>query len=104
MCWDTVYLEAVEEWLVTLNDQQLKSVAKEVRLLELCGNKLTLPHSKSLGAGLFELRERSHGFRIYYTFEKNKRILLLYAGDKKMQAKDIIKSRRLLDSYRRRKP
>jgi putative addiction module killer protein len=88
---------AVEEWLDSLTKEQLKSVAKEMKLLELCGNQLRLPHSRSLKKGLFELRERTYGCRIYYAFLKNKIIMMLHAGDKKMQAKDIEIARQRLD-------
>jgi len=80
---------SVEAWLDNLTKDQFRSVAKEIKLLELCGNQLRLPHSKSLGQGLFELRERKFGFRIYYTFCKNRVIVLLAAGNKKTQKKDI---------------
>src|SRR5262245_9930941 len=76
MNWSIVYLASVQNWLDALDNQQLKSIAKELRLLELCGNTLKLPHSRSLGNQLFELRERKYGFRIYYTFDKNKVIIL----------------------------
>ncbi|MDA0911837.1 MAG: type II toxin-antitoxin system RelE/ParE family toxin [Proteobacteria bacterium] len=67
--WEIKYLEIVEKWLDALTIPQYKSVAKELKLLEMCGNKLKLPHSKTLGGGLFELRERKFGYRIYYKFE-----------------------------------
>ena len=80
---------SVEKWLDGLTKEELKSVAKELRLLELCGNELKLPHSKTLGKGLFELRDRRYGFRIYYGFHSNKIIILFEAGDKKTQKNDI---------------
>lgn len=52
----------IEDWFDRLTDGQLKSVAKELKLLELCGNELKLPHSRSLGNRLFELRERRFGY------------------------------------------
>jgi len=79
----------VEEWFESLTKEQFKSVAKELKLLELCGNMLKLPHSRSLKKGLFELRDRKYGFRIYYTFLKNKIILMMQAGDKHTQGGDI---------------
>jgi len=79
----------VEEWFDSLTDEQFKSVAKEMKLLELCGNLLKLPHSRSLKQKLFELRERKYSFRIYYAFLPNKIILMLHAGNKKTQDKDI---------------
>jgi len=57
MRWNVVYLEQVESWLLDLDKDQFKSVSKEIRLLELSGNQLRLPHSRALGAGLFELCE-----------------------------------------------
>ena len=86
----------VEKFLNQLTKEQFKSLAKELRLLELCGNNLKLPHSKSLGQGLFELRERNFGYRVYYTFHKNQIIVLLSAGDKTSQKRDIKKAKELL--------
>jgi putative addiction module killer protein len=81
--------QSVEAWLDTLTKEQLKSVAKELLLLEKCGNELRLPHSKALGKRLFELREKTFGYRIYYGFLPDKTISLLHAGDKASQKKDI---------------
>ena len=86
---DSKGISPIEQWFDSLTKEQFKSIAKELKLLELCGNLLKLPHSRSLKKGLFELRERKYGFRIYYTFFKNKIILMLHAGDKKSQNKDI---------------
>ena len=88
----------VERWFNKLTKTQAESVAKELALLAKCGNELRLPHSRSLGKGLFELRERTYGYRLYYTFYEEKIIVLLTAGDKSTQKKDIAKARaRLLD-------
>lgn len=90
-------VSVVEEWLDELTKEQLKSVAKEMKLLEICGNQLRLPHSRSLKKGLFELRERTYGYRIYYAFLANKIIMLLHAGDKDTQNKDMEIARQRLD-------
>jgi putative addiction module killer protein len=90
MSWKIRYFESVEVWLDQLDSHRLKAVAKELRLLELCGNNLRLPHSRSLGQGLFELREKRYGLRLYYVFQKNKTICLLHAGGKSAQIKDIV--------------
>jgi putative addiction module killer protein len=88
----------VEQWFDELSKEQFKSIAKEIRMLEIAGNSLKLPHSRSLGNKLFELRERRFGYRVYYTFGMNKIIILLAAGDKKSQEHDIKVSRaRLLE-------
>ena len=79
----------VEKWLDKLTKDQLKSVAKEIELLGEIGNDLKLPHSRPLNEGLFELRERRYGYRIYYYFKDKNLIILLAAGDKDTQEKDI---------------
>jgi len=80
---------SVEQWLLALTREQFRAVSKELKLLEACGNQLRLPHSKALGNGLFELREQRYGYRIYYGFYLNRIIILLHAGDKGTQEKDI---------------
>ncbi len=92
---------SVESWLDTLNHEQIKAVAKEMKLLELSGNRLKLPHSRSLKKGLFALRERQSGFRIYYAFLRNQSILMLHAGNKKTQSKDVDVARQRLDRLNR---
>ncbi|ACJ19760.1 type II toxin-antitoxin system RelE/ParE family toxin [Coxiella burnetii] len=64
-----------------------------------CGNRLRLPHSSSLKKGLFELRERKFGYRIYYAFLPNKTVILLHAGDKKSQKRDIKTARQRLPEF-----
>lgn len=68
-----------------------------MKLLGICGTNLKLPHSRSLKKGLFELRERQYGLRIYYAFLQNKTVLMLHAGNKKTQKKDIMVARERLE-------
>lgn len=86
----------IEKWFDKLNKEQLKSLAKEIMMLEQVGNELKLPHSKTLGKGLFELRERRFGLRIYYGFKGAFVVIVLAAGDKKSQEKDIGVARKRL--------
>lgn len=88
----------LEKWFDKLTTEQIKSIAKEIKILELVGNELKLPHSRALGDGLFELRERRFGYRIYYGFKGNNIIILVAAGDKKSQEKDIKIARERLKS------
>ncbi len=85
----------IEKWFDKLTKEQLLSVAKEIKLLELCGNTLKMPHSKPLKKGIYELRERKFGFRVYYTFFSQK-IILLTAGDKSSQRRDIANAIKIL--------
>lgn len=98
MGWDVRYCDEVETWLDSLDTRQLKSVAKELKMLEIAGHELRLPHSKSLGSGLFELRERQYGLRVYYTFDKGRVVILLCAGDKKTQQRDIERAKSILNT------
>jgi putative addiction module killer protein len=86
----------VEKWLDTVTGEQFTSVAKEIKILEATGNELKLPHSRALSNGLFELRERRFGYRIYYCFGPHNTIILLAAGDKQSQEKDIKTARERL--------
>jgi len=58
----------IEQWLDERTPQQFKSIVKEIKLLERCGNMLRLPHSRALGEGLFELRERTYGYEFIIHF------------------------------------
>lgn len=84
---------SIEKWLDKLTKEQFKSLAKELAMLEQAGNELKLPHSKALGKGLFELRERRFGLRVYYGFFDDLVIVLLTAGNKKSQENDIVVAR-----------
>ncbi len=79
----------VERWFKKLTKEQQKSVAKMLAILRLGGNDLKLPHSRSLGQKLFELREGRYGYRVYYMFYEARMIILLAAGDKSTQVNDI---------------
>src|SRR3989338_6218427 len=94
--WESGQGQALEAWFDKLSKQQFQAVAKELKLLERCGNTLRLPHSRSLGRGLFELRERQFGYRIYYGFIPEHIIVLLQSGNKKSQQNDIAIARKRL--------
>lgn len=78
-----------ERWFKSLTKDEAEAVAELLVMLEKCGNELRLPHSRPLGKKLFELRERSYEFRIYYAFYGKKVVVLLAAGNKSTQKNDI---------------
>ena len=56
-----------------------------VRILSEFGHELHMPHSKSIGRGLYELRVRGNPqIRIFYAFSKSN-IVLLHGFIKKSQ-------------------
>lgn len=99
MAWKIIYSETLSIWLDQIDKQQLKSIAKELRLLELCGCQLKLPHSKALGGGLFELRERIFGLRLYYIFTARREILLLRAGNKKHKNETFVSHKKCWQTF-----
>jgi hypothetical protein len=76
----TVELEPeVEKWMLALPMSQFSLVLPLVERLAEIGNQMNFPHSKSLGAGLFELRfnNANQTWRITYYFASARRIVLL---------------------------
>ena len=85
---------ALEQFLETLRDKNdIQKVRKLIRLLEIMGFDLGMPVSKNLGEGLFELRDRARGLRLYYCFYEHAVAVLLLGGDKSSQDADIKKAR-----------
>jgi phage-related protein len=76
-------LTEIESWPVEV----LADYARLVELLAEHGPDLRLPHSRSFGDGLFELRPRGRpGIgRAFYCFRLGKRIIVLHAFIKKTQ-------------------
>ena len=67
----------LEKFIRSLDESTIAKVLRTTDLLEMFGHKLSLPHSKKVHAGLFELRVRGkQEVRIFYTFLKNEAILL----------------------------
>lgn len=77
----------IDDWI-----RDIKSPVYKARLLKRL-NKVQLGNLgdwANVGDGVFELREHfGKGYRIYYGIEKQTVILLLCAGDKFSQTKDI---------------
>jgi len=76
-------LASIEAWPVDL----LADYARLVELLQEHGPDLRLPHSRSLGHGLFELRPRGRSGigRAFYCYLSGKRIVIVHAFTKKTQ-------------------
>jgi phage-related protein len=77
-------LDEIESWPVGI----LADYARLVELLMEFGPRLRMPHSRSLGSGLFELRPRGRegDARAFYCFAVGRRVVVLHAFIKKSQA------------------
>ncbi len=74
----------IEDFLGSLSETDRAVVKAKLHYLQERGNQLREPTTKSMGAGLFELRV--HAFRIFFWFRSGNRIMLLHAFRKKSQA------------------
>jgi putative addiction module killer protein len=78
--------EPVKEWLLNL-DNSLR--VKVIRRIERIYDD-NFGDYKQLDSNLYELRfTLGKGYRIYYTIQNDVLVLLLNAGDKSKQSKDI---------------
>lgn len=87
-------------WFAKLNDARaiVKIKARIVRIGQ--GN---FGDYKSLDGGLYELRvDYGPGYRLYYCFEGTRIVLLLCAGDKRTQSRDIAQAREYKQEFERR--
>lgn len=82
-------------WLRRLRDANaVARIVARIRRMEQ-GN---LGDSKSLGAGLMEMRvDYGPGYRIYYVHRGATIVILLCAGDKRTQRQDIKRARELVE-------
>ena len=94
-----VYLPRAKKFIQKLDDVLVVRVLSSVDLLEKYGYLLTMPISKPVGKGLFELRILGDAnVRIFYCFHKDV-IYILHAIVKKQQAipkKDIEFARKIM--------
>jgi len=74
----------VRDFVEGLADAAKVEAVALLRLLPL-GTALREPRSKALGDGLFELRGRAEGVRIFYMFRPGRRVLVLDGYLKKRQ-------------------
>ena len=90
-----------QEWLDSLKDYEAQGrvLARLERVrLGLTGD------SRSVGAGVSELRiDAGPGYRVYFGQEGRSIVILLCGGSKATQRKDITEARAFLKDYRSRK-
>lgn len=72
-----IFDESLKKFIKTLEKPTIAKVLRTIDLLELFGPRLGMPHTKRIFGQLFELRVRGRQeIRIFYTFYKNKIVLL----------------------------
>lgn len=73
----------VDEYMAELEGTAATKAAALVKLLEALGHELRLPHSRSLGDGLHELRDVGTGVRLFYVLLPDNHAALLDGMTKK---------------------
>ena len=67
----------VEAFLEGLSNDAYAEAVALIKLLAEFGDRLRFPRSQPLGEGIFELRGKRHGVRMFYVFRPGHRIVLL---------------------------
>lgn len=97
----TFFNQSIGDRIAKLDKPTTAKTLRTLDLLEKFGNELGMPHSKNIGANLFELRvQGKNKIRIIYCFHKNM-IVLLHALIKKTQKipkQDIFLAKKRLNS------
>jgi phage-related protein len=77
----------VKEFLAALSKRAKPKVYAVLAMLEEHGNRLLMPHSRSLGEGLHEIRvrHREGPFRIIYCVRPGRRVVLLHGFVKRTE-------------------
>ncbi|AVM70011.1 type II toxin-antitoxin system RelE/ParE family toxin [Lachnospiraceae bacterium oral taxon 500] len=76
-----------EEFILSQNVKMQVKLFRLLELLELKGNELREPYSKSILDGIFEIRAKqgTDAARVLYFFVENKKVILTNGFIKKMQ-------------------
>jgi phage-related protein len=99
---EVLYTERLVEFMNTLDDTLASRVIRLIDILKDRGHTLRLPHSKSLGDGLFELRILGNPqIRIIYFFVKSEIILahIFIKKSMKIPAYEINSARKIKKQY-----
>jgi putative addiction module killer protein len=87
-----------DKWLNDLDTQIRQRIVLKVQRLSL-GN---FGNCRSICEGIFELKlDFGPGYRIYFCLIKQNIILILFAGTKRTQSKDIQKAKNFLHDFKK---
>lgn len=100
--------DEIADWYRLLKPADRRLVDKMVDMLRVSGNLLRMPHSRSLGGGLFELRfsiERATvAQRITYVFQPERNVIALTTFRKTTnnERREVERARQVKDRFERR--
>ncbi|MDR1412645.1 MAG: type II toxin-antitoxin system RelE/ParE family toxin [Actinomycetes bacterium] len=95
--FELLLTDECEKWIANLRDKSARThVVAYLHKLSR-GN---LSDSKSLSNGLYELRiHYAKGYRVYYARRGKALLVILIGGTKQSQSRDIVKARKILETY-----
>ncbi|MGO1316644.1 MAG: type II toxin-antitoxin system RelE/ParE family toxin [Cellulomonadaceae bacterium] len=98
MRWVVEFSEEVRTWYVRLSPAGKASADRILERLATQGNMLRMPHSRSLGDGLYELRFSCENVvrRITYVFDTHRRAVTLttFHKQRRNERAEILRARR----------
>lgn len=98
MQWTVEFSEEVRTWYVALTPEGKAATRRILTRLEVQGHLLRMPHAKSLGDGLLELRFTCEGVarRITYTLDPERKAVTLTTFRKQRQNEraEVLRARR----------
>ena len=87
------------DWLEGLDINNRQKIRMKIERLRL-GN---FSNCKSIGSGIFELKiDFGPGYRVYFSKLGSSKILILFGGIKRIQQRDIEKSKEYLKDFKAR--
>ena len=94
MTYEITQTETFAKWHLALRDRKAQTIIAARIERVAAGN---LGDCKALGGALSELRIAfGPGYRVYFTIEDGRIVILLAGGDKSTQARDIAAARDML--------
>ncbi len=90
-------INSIDDWLESLDSTPARKVAREISKMEIG----IFSNVKYLRNEIFELKiDTGPGYRVYFTKRAERLIILLHAGDKSSQDKDINKAIKLASALK----
>ena len=90
--------ETFKKWIRELKDRVAQSIIT-ARIRRISGGNLG--DTKSVGNSVSELRiDYGPGFRVYFTWQEKEIIILLFAGGKSTQRRDIETAKRIAQNLK----
>jgi phage-related protein len=78
--------EVVEDFIYKMQSATQAKIVRLLSMLEQFGPELSMPHTRLMGSGLYELRVRGkQEVRVFYIYAHANTIYLLHAFQKKTQ-------------------